>query len=272
MEDLSEALGLNPSASALDQETVSKTDVSHGKHQTDPIQGTSSKATERVDKEEGYQGSSGLRSLGGKKSETNDKVDPPAADDEGPGVEPNRQETETPVGGQRIPPQNPGAPGRNHGTAVDWDTMQKDFLPQGTSPHPFPGLSTGGVQSNINLFGGVSSTQRQSSRQSSMTAPSPQYTLFGGGQTEGRSQLAPTPPQQVEDKMSALQAAAASGDLQTARWIVKCIEQEAVHNEKEKQIDEMRKLLRQGALLTKTRQEIAVSHLHQRSMTSHAYS
>ena len=40
--------------------------------------------------------------------------------------------------------------------------------------------------------------------------------------------------------MAALQAAAASGDLQTARWIVKCIEQEAVHNEKEKQMDEMR--------------------------------
>ena len=29
MEDLSEAFGLNPSASALDPETVSETDVSH---------------------------------------------------------------------------------------------------------------------------------------------------------------------------------------------------------------------------------------------------
>jgi hypothetical protein len=126
MEDLSEAFGLKPSASALDPETVRETDVSHGKHQTDSIQGTSSKATESG------QGSSGLRacSLGEKKSETNDKVDPPADDDEGPGIEPNRPGTETPVGGQRVPPQHPGAPGRNHGTAVDWDTMQKDFLPR----------------------------------------------------------------------------------------------------------------------------------------------
>ena len=144
-------------------------DVSHGKHQTDPIQGMSSKAAESG------QGSSGLRNLGEKKNETSDKVDPPADDDEGPGIEPNRPETETPVGGQRIPPENPGAPGRNHGTAVDWGTMQKYFLPQGASPHPFPGLSTGGFQSNITPFGGVSSTHRQSSRQSSTTAPSPQY-------------------------------------------------------------------------------------------------
>ena len=249
MEDLSEAFGLNQRASALDPETVSETDVPHGKHQTDPIQGMSSKAAESG------QGSSDLRNLGEKKNEKTDKVDRPADDDEGPGIELNRPETETPVGGQRIPPQNPGAPGRNHGTAVDWDTMQKDFLPQGASPHPFPGLSTGGLHSNINPFASVSCTQRQSSRQSSTTAPSPQYTLFGGGQTGGWSQLAPTPPQQVEDKMAALQAAAASGDLQTARWIVKCIEQEAVHNEKEKQMDEMRKLLQQGALLTKKRQE-----------------
>ena len=46
MEDLSEASGLNQRASALDPETVSETDVSHGKHQTDPIQGMSSKAAE----------------------------------------------------------------------------------------------------------------------------------------------------------------------------------------------------------------------------------
>ena len=72
-------------------------DVSHGKHQTDPIQGMSSKAAESG------QGSSGLRNLGEKKNETSDKVDPPADDDEGPGIEPNRPETETPVGGQRIP-------------------------------------------------------------------------------------------------------------------------------------------------------------------------
>ena len=54
-----------------------------------------------------------------------------------------------------------------------------------------------------------------------------------------------------------MQAAAASGDLQTARWIVKCTEQEAVLNEKEMQMNEMRKLLQQGPLQTKTRQETA---------------
>ena len=155
MEDLSEASGLNQRANALDPETVSETDVSHGKHQTDPIQGMSSKAAESG------QGSSDLRNLGEKKNEKTVKVDPPADDDEGPGIELNRPETETPVGGQRIPPQNPGAPGRNHGTAVDWDTMQKDFLPQGASPHPFPGLSTGGLHSNINPFASVSCSSRQ---------------------------------------------------------------------------------------------------------------
>jgi hypothetical protein len=44
MEDLSEAFGINQRASALDPETVSETDVSHGKRQTNPIQGMSSKA------------------------------------------------------------------------------------------------------------------------------------------------------------------------------------------------------------------------------------
>ena len=63
MEELSEAFGLNQRASALDPETVSETDVSHGKHQTDPIQGMSSKAAESG------QGSSELRNLGEKKNE-----------------------------------------------------------------------------------------------------------------------------------------------------------------------------------------------------------
>ena len=69
MEDLSEAFGLNQRASALDPETVSETDVPHCKHQTDPIQGMSSKAAESG------QGSSDLRNLGEKKNEKTDKVD-----------------------------------------------------------------------------------------------------------------------------------------------------------------------------------------------------
>ena len=71
-------------------------------------------------------------------------MDPPAELDEEPGIEPNRPETETPVGGQRIPPQNPGAPLRSYGTAAGWGAFGKDFLPSGASPHPFPGFSTGG--------------------------------------------------------------------------------------------------------------------------------
>ena len=50
---------------------------------------------------------------------------------EEPGIEPNRPETETPVGGQRIPPHNPGAPMRSYGTAADWGAFGKDFLPSG---------------------------------------------------------------------------------------------------------------------------------------------
>ena len=90
MEDLSEAFGLNQRASALDPETVSETDVSHGKHQTDPIQGMSSKAAESG------QGSSDLCNLGEKKNEKTDKVDRPADDDEGPGIEPNQPEQRRP--------------------------------------------------------------------------------------------------------------------------------------------------------------------------------
>ena len=104
-------------------------------------------------------------------------------DDEEPGIEPNLTETETPVGGQRIPPQNPGAPVTEI-TALRLDLgaqCRKTSCHQGASPHPFPGLSTGGLHSNINPFASVSCTQRQSSRQSSTTAPSPQYSLFGGG-------------------------------------------------------------------------------------------
>ena len=54
-------------------------------------------------------------------------------------------------------------------------------------------------------------------------------------------------------KGAALQAAVASGDTQTASWIIKSIQQEAVHNENEEHMNEMRKLmLQQGALVQKT--------------------
>ena len=57
----------------------------------------------------------------------------------------------------------------------------------------------------------------------------------------------------MNDKVAALQAAVASGDMQTASWIVKSIQQEAVHDENEKHMNEMRKLLvQQGALMQKT--------------------
>ena len=49
----------------------------------------------------------------------------------------------------------------------------------------------------------------------------------------------------MNDKVAALQAAVASGDTQAASWIVKSIQQEAVHNENEKHMNEMRKLLLQ---------------------------
>ena len=254
MEDLSEASGLNQRANALDPETVSETDVSHGKHQTDPIQGKSSKADEHGP------GPSGLRSLGKKQVEENDTVESPAEGDEEPGIEPNLTETETPVGGQRIPPQNPGAPVRSYGTAADWGAFGKDFLPSGASPHPFPGFSTGGHQSNTNPFASGPSVQRQSSCSSAKTAPSPQYSLFGGGQQTGGLSHPPTPPQQMNDKVAALQAAVASGDTQAASWIVKSIQQEAVHNENEKHMNEMRKLmLQQGALMKTTRPELPES-------------
>ena len=68
MEDLSEASGLNQRANVLDPETVSETDASHGKHQTDPIQGMSSKAAESG------QGSSDLRNLGEKKNEKTEQI------------------------------------------------------------------------------------------------------------------------------------------------------------------------------------------------------
>jgi hypothetical protein len=38
----------------------------------------------------------------------------------------------------------------------------------------------------------------------------------------------------MNDKVAALQAAVASSDMQTASWIVKNIQQEAVHDENEK--------------------------------------
>ena len=176
-----------------------------------------------------------MRNLGEEESEKTDKVDPPADDEEGPGIKLNRPEIETPVGGQRIPPQNPTRCTRTESRHCGGlgHNAERLSATRGVAAS-IPRALQGGVQSNINPFASVSCTQRQSSRQSSTTAPSPQYTLFGGGQTGGRSQLAPTPPQQVEDRMAALQAAAASGDLQTARWIVKYIEQEAVHNDKEK--------------------------------------
>jgi len=57
----------------------------------------------------------------------------------------------------------------------------------------------------------------------------------------------------MNDKVAALQAAVAPGDMQTASWIVKSIQQEAVHDENEKHMNEMRKLLlQQGALMQKT--------------------
>ena len=168
MEDQSEAFGLNQRASVLDSETVSETDVLHGKHQTDPIQGMSSKAAESG------QGSSDLRNLGEKKNEKTDKVDRPAGNDEGPGIELNRPETETPVGGQRIPHiiqvHQDGSTALGH-------NAERLSATRGVAASVPSGLSTGGFQSNINPFGGVSCTQRQSSRQSSTTAPSPQYTL-----------------------------------------------------------------------------------------------
>ena len=109
MEEPCRAFDTKPSTTALESEPVSETDVSHGKHQTDPIQGKSSKADEHGP------GPSGLRSLGKKQVEENDTVESPAEGDEEPGIEPNQTETETPVGGQRIPPQNPGAPMRSYG-------------------------------------------------------------------------------------------------------------------------------------------------------------
>ena len=49
-----------------------------------------------------------------------------------------------------------------------------------------------------------------------------------------------------------MQAAVASGDMQTNSWIVKSIQQEAVHNENEKRMNEMRKLVLQQGALQKT--------------------
>jgi hypothetical protein len=63
-------------------------------------------------------------------------------------------------------------------------------------------------------------------------------------------------------KGAALQAAVASGDTQTASWIIKSIQQEAVHNENEEHMNEMRKLmLQQGALMKTTRPELTESPL-----------
>ena len=87
MEEPCRAFDTKPSTTALESEPVSETDVSHGKHQTDPIQGKSSKADEHGP------GPSGLRSLGKKQVEENDTVESPAEGDEEPGIgtEPNRK-------------------------------------------------------------------------------------------------------------------------------------------------------------------------------------
>jgi hypothetical protein len=61
----------------------------------------------------------------------------------------------------------------------------------------------------------------------------------------------------MNDKVAALQAAVASGDMQTDSWIVKSIQQEAVRDENEKHMNEIRKLvLQQGALQKTTRPEL----------------
>ena len=82
MEDLSEAFGLNPSASALDPETVSETVVSHGSTRLIVIRSRGHlQKQQRVDK---VLRGSGLRSLGPRRAEianrkvrqiSNDKVD-----------------------------------------------------------------------------------------------------------------------------------------------------------------------------------------------------
>jgi hypothetical protein len=56
MEEPCRAFDTKPSTTALKSEPVSETDVSHGKHQTDPIQGKSSKADEHGPEELMYKG------------------------------------------------------------------------------------------------------------------------------------------------------------------------------------------------------------------------